>query len=63
MIPAVVLALAAGAVGWRRAARRGGTQGDRWQYAAAHGIAAFLVVMVAMTLANEMGWLTGGTGQ
>lgn len=57
MIPAVILMVLAGALGWRRAAKRGGTTADRWQYAAAHGIPAFLVVLILMTLANKLGWL------
>lgn len=61
MIPAVVLAIVAGGVGWRRAARLGGSKADRWQYAFAHGIPAFLAVMIAMTVANEMGWLQTGS--
>lgn len=58
MIPALGLALLAGLIGWRRAAGRGGNASDRWQYAAAHGIAAFLLGMILMTVAARMGWLT-----
>ena len=57
MIPALVLMGVAAAIGWLRAAKRGGSTADRWQYAAAHGIAAFLITLVAMTVAGHMGWL------
>lgn len=55
MIPAFVCMILAGIVGWRRAARRGGNRADRMQYAAAHAIPAFLIVMLAMSLAGRMG--------
>ena len=57
MIPALVLMVLAGAVGWHRAGKRGGTTADRFQYAAAHGIPAFLAVLILMTIAGRMGWL------
>ena len=57
MIPALILMVLAGALGWHRAGKRGGTTADRWQYAAAHGIAAFLVVLFLMTIAGRLGWL------
>ena len=38
-----------------RAARRGGTTADRAQYALAHGIAAFLVGLLAVVIAARMG--------
>jgi hypothetical protein len=45
------------AIGWMRAARRGGTTPDRIQYALAHGIPAALVALAAVILAARMGWL------
>ena len=44
MLVALVLGLAAAAMGWRRAAKRGGNRADCIQYAAAHGIPVFLIV-------------------
>jgi len=41
--------VAGGALGWARAARRGGTTADRLQYALAHGLAA-TVGMAALAL-------------
>ncbi len=38
------------ALGWFRAARRGGGTPDRIQYALAHGIPAALVALVAVTI-------------
>ena len=46
MVPAFILALLAGLLGWARATRRGGNRADRWQYAFAHGIPMFLVGMI-----------------
>lgn len=57
MIPALILGVLAGYFGWQRAARRGGTPADRWQFAAAHGIPAFLAAVILMTIAARMGWL------
>ena len=57
MIPAAIAALAAGVIGWRRAGAAGGKTADKWQYAAAHGIPAFLIVIILMTIAARMGWL------
>ncbi|MEM7056134.1 MAG: hypothetical protein AAF557_00970 [Pseudomonadota bacterium] len=57
MIPALILMAFAGALGWHRAGKRGGTSADRWQYAAAHAIPTFLMVMILMTVAGRMGWL------
>ena len=54
---AIMFALVAGFIGWNRAAKRGGNRADKIQYAAAHGIPAFLVVMILMTVAARMGWL------
>ena len=48
-----------GALGWVRAARRGGGIPDRIQYALAHGIPAGLGALIALTLAARMGWLPG----
>ncbi len=46
-----------GALGWYRAARRGGGVPDRIQYALAHGIPAALITLVAVTVGARMGWL------
>ena len=46
------------ALGWYRAARRGGTTPDRIQYALAHGIPAGLAALIAVTFAARMGWLS-----
>jgi len=59
MAVALVLAVIAACIGWRRAARGGGSVADRWQYAAAHGIPAFLLGMIGMVVLAEMrllGW-------
>ncbi len=45
------------ALGWYRAARRGGAVPDRIQYALAHGIPAALITLVAVTVGARMGWL------
>ena len=47
------------AVGWMRAARRGGGLTHRLQYAAAHGIPAALIVLALGVLAIRMGWWVG----
>ena len=57
MIPALILMTLAAAIGWHRAGKRGGTKADRWQYAVAHAIPAFLVTMILMTIAGHLGWL------
>lgn len=57
MVIAFIAALLAGALGWRRAAAAGGNAADKWQYAAAHSIPAFLVALILMTVAARMGWL------
>ena len=47
----VFLAFAAGcALGWFRAAKRGGTAADKTQYALAHGIPAALVALVIVVI-------------
>lgn len=58
MIPALILAAIGALVGWTRATSQGGTNADRWQYAAAHGIAMFLIGIVFMIVAARMGWLS-----
>lgn len=55
---ALILGLAMAAMGWARAARRGGKLADRLQYAAAHGFAGFLLGMIAMVIAGHLGLLT-----
>ena len=57
MVPAFILALLAGLLGWARATPRVGNRADRWQYAFAHGIPMFLVGMILMTIAANQGWL------
>ena len=71
MIVALILLVLGGAVGWLLAqvgdapfevvfngdTVQGGTTADRMQYAAAHGLPAFLLGMIAMTVAGHLGWL------
>ncbi|MEM7743508.1 MAG: hypothetical protein AAF409_07335 [Pseudomonadota bacterium] len=57
MIPAVVLGIVAGAIGWLRAKRAGGGRSDMLQYATAHFFATFIVVMILMSIAHSLGWL------
>ena len=57
MIPALVLGAIAGAIGWLRATRRGGSGPDKVQYAMAHGFPAFILGMIFMTVAANLGWL------
>lgn len=57
MVPGLILAILAGIIGWRRATAAGGGTADKWQYAAAHGIPAFLVGLIAMTVAGRFGLL------
>ena len=45
------------ALGWYRAARRGGTLAQRIQYALAHGIPTGLVAMILAVIAMRVGWL------
>lgn len=54
----IAIAFALGfAVGWFRAARRGGGLPDRIQYGLAHGIPAGLLVFAAVVIGARMGWL------
>ena len=53
---ALILFVVAAAIGWRRAARRGGGTADRLQYAMAHGIPAFLAGIVFVTVGLNLGW-------
>jgi len=46
------------AIGWLRAARRGGTLPDRLQYAIAHGIPLGLACLAAVLIAVRIGWLS-----
>jgi len=55
MIIALILLAIGAAIGWRRATRRGGTTADKLQYAAAHGLPAFLAGMILMTIAGHLG--------
>jgi hypothetical protein len=43
------------ALGWRRAARRGGDRLDKWQYGIAHGIAFALLALALTILARRTG--------
>lgn len=45
------------ALGWIRASKRGGTTGDRVQYALVHGAAASLAALVAVVIAARFGLL------
>ena len=47
--------LGAGLLGWVRAGRRGGTTGDRVQYALAHAIPAVLAMLALQILAARLG--------
>jgi hypothetical protein len=52
----VVLAFLLGAaLGWRRAARRGGDRLDRLQYAAAHALAFAIAALALLILAGRLG--------
>ena len=57
MVVALILFAIFALIGWRRAGRRGGGTADKLQYAAAHGIPAFLVGMIVMVAAANFGWL------
>ena len=57
MVVAITLAIIAGILGWQRAAKRGGNRADKIQYALAHAIPAFLIGMIAMTIAAGTGML------
>lgn len=54
---AILVAIAAGIIGWRRAAKRGGKRADCIQYALAHGIPAFLITLLVLMIAARMGWV------
>ena len=45
MIPIIGLFIGF-AIGWRRAARRGGAAADKWQFAIAHGVGFALLAFV-----------------
>ena len=53
---AIALFVIGAAIGWRRAARRGGTSADKVQYALAHGIPAFLAGAVIVVILLRSGW-------
>jgi hypothetical protein len=54
----ILIAFALGcAIGWYRAARRGGRLADRIQYALAHGIPAGLATLAGEVIAARLGWL------
>lgn len=42
-------------IGWRRAARRGGSAADKAQYALAHGIPAFLLGAIIVVILLRTG--------
>jgi len=54
MVLAIAFVIGA-AIGWQRAAHRGGDRLDRLQYSAAHGIAFTLLTLAAMILAGRLG--------
>ena len=56
MIVALIVGLAGATMGWVRAKRRGGSTADCLQYAVAHGLPTFLLGMIAMTIAGNLGW-------
>lgn len=56
MLIAIAFLVVGAAIGWVRAARRGGTLADRLQYAMAHGIPAFLVGVVLVVAGLNFGW-------
>ena len=51
----VVTFLAAGTIGWMRAAKQGGKTADRVQYALAHAIPATLLMLFLQILAVRAG--------
>ena len=53
----ILVFLGFGALGWVRAARRGGTLADRVQFALAHAIPATLAALALQILAARMGWI------
>ncbi len=57
MFIAVIAGLAAAAIGWFRASKRGGTASDCLQYAVSHGIPVFLLTLILLVTAGKMGWL------
>ena len=57
MAVAVIVGLLSAGLGWVRASRRGGKTADKAQYAAAHGLAGFLVAMILMVAAANFGLL------
>ena len=53
----ILVFLGFAALGWRRAARRGGTVPDRVQFALAHAIPATLAALALEIIAARLGWL------
>ena len=47
--------LAGAGFGWWRAGKRGGNRLDKAQYAAAHGLAVFLVTTVVVVVLDQAG--------
>lgn len=54
MIPLIAL-IAGFAIGWRRAARRGGVTADKWQYAIGHGVGFGLLAFILTLIAVRVG--------
>lgn len=52
MIPFLIVGAA---LGWWRAAKRGGNRLDKLQYAAAHGIAFFILGLVTTIVFDHLG--------
>lgn len=55
--PMIVIAglILGAAIGWRRAAKRGGTLADKLQYAAAHGMALAVLGIFLTLFIGRMG--------
>lgn len=61
MIP-VIATIVGFVFGWFRAARRGGTTGDKVQYAIGHAFAFGLTAFAILILIYQLGVFSPGTG-
>ena len=61
MLP-IIATIGGFALGWIRAARRGGTQADRWQYAIAHAFGFGLLGFVAAIVIVWIGLFAESAG-
>ncbi|MEM8751494.1 MAG: hypothetical protein AAGF90_00820 [Pseudomonadota bacterium] len=59
MLP-YLLAAVGFALGWTRAARRGGGRADKWQYAIGHAVALGLLGMLLATILIRFGLFPAG---